>query len=262
MAEPVKYEIEDGLAVLCLDSPDTRNALSFEMLENLSYALKLIASDNEAKVAVLTASGSVFSAGMDLKTVRLDDAYEAARFADALAEVYRDLLHLPIPLLCGVDGKAMGGAVGLALAADLVFAGGRAEFSFPETRAGLVPALVSVVAKRRIPPAQLSGLTLTGIAVDAQVAVRIGIADSLAETTATKDVLKFARKIQQENSREAMRRTKAFLQSQTLADLDKELALASQEFQIAVNTKSARIGLKGFREKRPIVWSEGFEAPE
>jgi enoyl-CoA hydratase/carnithine racemase len=259
LTDPVKYEIEKGLAVLCLDSPDTRNALSFELLENLSYALKLIANDSEAKVAVLTASGKVFSAGMDLKNIHLDDAYEAAKFADLLSEVYRDLLRLPIPLLCGVDGRVLGGAVGIALAADLLFAGPKAEFAFPETRIGVVPALVSVIARRRVHPAQLSGLALTGIVADSNIAVRIGLADSLSSQSATKDCLLYARKICLENSGEAMRRTKQFLQQHSLIHLEEDLALASQEFQIAVNTRAARQGLKAFREKRPAVWNEGLE---
>ena len=261
MPDPVKHQIEQGLAVLTLDSPETRNALSFEMLEDLSYALKLIANDSRAKVAVLSSSGEVFSAGMDLKNIHLDDAYEVARFADLLSEVYRDLLRLPVPLLCAVDGKALGGAVGLALAADLVFAGPKAEFSFPEVRIGLVPALVSVVAKRRLHPTQLSGLALTGIVADSTIAVRMGLADSLSSEEATTEVMNYAQKLIVENSCEAMRRTKEFLQKGFLSELDQDLTLASQEFQIAVNTRAARHGLKAFREKTPLVWNEGVEDP-
>lgn len=259
MPEPIKYEIQNGLAVLCLDSPETRNALSFKTLEDLSYALKLIANDSEAKVAVLTATEPAFSAGMDLKNIHLDDAYEATQFADLLSEVYRDLLRLPIPLLCGVDGKALGGAVGIVLAADMVFAGPKAEFAFPEVKVGLVPALVSVVAKRRIHPGQLAGMALTGIAANAEIAVRLGLADSLSARSATKDILTYGRKLCLENSAEAMRRTKKFLQADSLANLEQDLALASQEFQIAVNTRAAKTGLQAFRDKRPIVWTEGFE---
>jgi len=259
LSEPVKYQIEKGLASLCLDSPGTRNALSFELLESLSHALELVANDTDAKVAVLTASGPVFSAGMDLKNVHLDHAEEAARFADLLSRVYRDLLRLPVPLLCAVDGKAMGGAVGIALAADLVFAGPKAEFSFPEVKIGLVPALVSVVAKRRVHTAQLSGLALSGVAVDAPVAVRMGLADSLSDQSATEDIMNYGQKLKLENSNEAMRRTKQVLQERSLTELEKDLALASQEFQVAVNTQAARHGLQSFRDKRPIVWHEGFE---
>ncbi len=262
MAETVRYNIEKGVAVLCLDSPDTRNALSFEMLEDISYALKLIANDSHAKVTIIIASGPVFSAGMNLKNIQLDDAYEAAKFADLLSEVYRDLLRLPVPLLCGVDGKVMGGAVGIALAADLIFVGPDAEFSFPEVKLGLVPALVSVVAKRRLHPAQLSGLAVTGIVADANVAVRIGLADSLSSQSATEDIAQYAQKLSLENSGEAMRRTKSFLQKGTLSNLKEDLSLAAQEFQIAVSTPAAREGLKSFREKRPILWNTDFEEPQ
>ena len=66
-------------------------------------------------------------------------------------------------------------------------------------------------------------------------------------------------KLKLENSNEAMRRTKQFLQERSLTELEKDLALASQEFQVAVNTQAARHGLESFRDKRPIVWHEGLE---
>ena len=140
-----------------------------------------------------------------------------------------------------------------------MFAGPKAEFSFPEVKIGLVPALVSIVAKRRVHPAQLSGLALTGGAADAAMACRLGLADTLSDQSATEDIMNDAQKLKLENSNEAMRRTKQFLQEGSLTELEKDLALASQEFQVAVNTQAARHGLESFRDKRPIVWHEGLE---
>ena len=85
------------------------------------------------RVVLLSARGKAFCSGMDLSAVRLDEPDEAGRFATGLADVYRKLLTPPIPLLCGVDGPVMGGGGGLALAADLVWAGPKALFAFPET---------------------------------------------------------------------------------------------------------------------------------
>lgn len=256
MTPAVTFTLDAGLARITLARPDRRNVLSFEMAEALNDALARAEGEASAKVALLTAEGSAFCAGMDLKTVALDDPAQSERFASALGEAYRRLIMLPIPLLCGVDGPAMGGAVGLALAADLVWVGPKAVFAFPETRVGVVPALVSVAARRRMAPGKLSGMALTGIPADATEAVRLGLADFLSADSAANDAEAFARKIMRENSAEAMRRTKAFLQGQFATRLDAEIADARNEFLAAVATDAAREGLAAFREKRPPNWQE------
>lgn len=252
----VTYNFSDGMVRISLNDSERRNVLSSEMAEALNGALARAAAEDRARVAILSAEGPAFCAGMDLKTVKLDDPAQAARFADALAESYRRLLMLPIPLLAAVDGPAMGGAVGLALAADLVWVGPNARFAFPETRVGVVPALVSVAARRRMLPGKLAGLALTGTSVGPDDAVRLGLADFVSATTAREDAETFAKKMLVENSDEAMRRTKAFLQSQFLANLDRELDDAKKEFRAAVATDAAKRGLHAFREKKSPEWDK------
>ena len=162
MSDSILHEVAGGLARITLNRPEKRNALSLEMIEELSRAIDDVRDDASTRVVLVTARGKAFCSGMDLSAVPLDDPDEAGRFGTALAEVYGKLLTLPIPLLCGVDGPVMGGGGGLALAADLVWAGPRALFAFPETRIGVVPALVSVVVRRRVSPLTLSGIVTTG----------------------------------------------------------------------------------------------------
>lgn len=259
MPQVIKHELVEGVFRLALNNPDRRNVLSSEMAESLNAALDRAAAEPGARVALLTAEGSVFCAGMDLKTVALDDAEQAARFSAALAESYRKLLMLPIPLLCAVDGPAMGGAVGLALAADLVWVGPNARFAFPETKVGVVPALVSVAARRRMLPGKLAGMALTGIPVGPEEALRLGLADFVSAESARADAEVFARKLIVENSDEAMRRTKAFLQAEFMKNLDAELEAAKKEFRETVATEAARRGLAAFREKRTPQWDQSNE---
>ncbi|MBI3735009.1 enoyl-CoA hydratase/isomerase family protein, partial [Candidatus Sumerlaeota bacterium] len=214
MGETVIVSTEGSIASVLLNQPDRRNVLSVEMVNDLNAALESVAKDSSARIAILRAEGPAFCAGMDLKKVALDDPPQASTFAEALAEAYRKLLLLPMPLLSAVDGPAMGGAVGLALAADLVWVGPNARFAFHETRVGVVPALVSVIARRRIAPGKLRGLGITGIELHPADAVRIGLADFQAGDSASADAEAFARKLLKENSTEAMRRTKLFFQSQ------------------------------------------------
>jgi len=170
--------------------------------------------------------------------------------------VYRKLLTLPIPLLCGVDGPVMGGGGGIALAADLVWVGPNALFAFPETRLGVVPAFVSVVVRRRVSPLTLSGILTTGIPCDAARSVLVGLADFLVSDSATIEAEACTEKLLHENSGAAMRRTKEFLVAQSRGDLDAELRAAEEEFLRAVASPEARRGLEAFRGKLPLTWSD------
>lgn len=256
MSQAVVYAQQDGIARITLNHPEKRNILSFELVEALNAALEKAAGDPAVRVALLAAEGKAFCAGMDLKKIALDDEADAANFSDKLAEAYRRLLTLPVPLLCAVDGPAMGGAVGLALAADLIWVGPEAKFAFPETRVGVVPALVSVPARRRMAPGKLSGMLLAGVPAGPEKAVQLGLADFTAQGSALEDALEFAGRLIRENSDEAMRRTKSFVQQEFGVSLEKELAAATAEFREAVKTKAAARGLAAFRNKTKLVWNE------
>ena len=254
MSDSILHEISGGLARITLNRPEKRNALSLEMIEALSGAIDAVGADTSTRVVLMTARGKAFCSGMDLSAVPLDDPEQAGRFGTSLAEVYGKLLTLPFPLLCGVDGPVMGGGGGLALAADLVWVGPRAVFAFPETRLGVVPALVSVVLRRRVSPLTLSGLATTGIPCDASCSLRLGLADFLASDSATLEAEAHALKLLHENSGVAMRRTKEFLISQSPGDLDEELRAAAIEFREAVTSPEAQRGLEAFRGKQPLRW--------
>ncbi len=256
MSDPILHEVDGGLGRITLNRPEKRNALSLEMLEGLSRAIDVVREDESTRVVLVTARGNVFCSGMDLHAVPLDDPHEAGRFATTLAGVYRKLLTLPVPLLCGVDGLVMGGGGGIALAADLLWVGPKARFAFPETRLGVVPALVSVVVRRRVAPLTLSGMVTTGIPCDATRSVLVGLADFQASDSATIEAEACALKLLHENSGAAMRRTKEFLLAQSRGDLDEELRAAESEFRAAVASPEARRGLEAFRSKLPVDWSD------
>jgi methylglutaconyl-CoA hydratase len=225
-------------------------------VEALNSALERAAGDPFARVVLLAAEGKAFCAGMDLKRIALDDEADAARFSDMLGEAYRRLLTLPMPLLCAVDGPAMGGAVGLALAADIVWVGANAQFAFPETRVGVVPALVSVPARRRLPPGKLSGMLLAGLPAGAKRAVALGLAEFASVAEALPEAESFAERLLREHSDEAMRRTKAFMHREFNRTLDQEIAAATAEFREAVKTDAAARGLAAFRKKTTPNWNE------
>lgn len=259
MGDAVLYSLDGGLARIRLNRPDSRNALSWELVEGLIAALHEASIDTSVRAAFLTAEGKAFCAGLDLKAVALDDPDQAARFGALLVDAYRGLLTLPVPLLCAVDGPAMGGAVGLAIGADIVWVGERGKFAFPETKVGIVPALVSVVARRRMTQGKLAGMLLAGTPADAAQAVELGLAEFAVDGPAEPEAEAFAQKLLRENSAEAMRRTKTFMIDQFSRDLDRELSDAAAEFRLAVATRAAESGREAFRAKTKIDWTEAEE---
>jgi len=254
MAPHVLYQSDVGVARLTLNRTEVRNALGFDLLADLRKHLDRALADPSVRLVLLDAEGPAFCAGMDLKSVDLSDPDQATRFATDLSGVYLRLMTLPIPFLCAVDGPVSGGGVGLAAAADLVWSGPRARFSLPETRLGLVPALVSVVLRRRVPPHVVTQMALGGIALDGAQAAAHGLVDFHAEVSAGVTADAFARNLIGDHAPGALMRTKKLLVAQTAHDLEGRLAGAEREFREAVRTDEARRGLEAFRRKEFVRW--------
>lgn len=254
MGTAVRYEARGGIATVTLAHPEVRNALSIESARELKSALARAAVDASVQVILIEAEGPAFCAGMDLKSVDLADPSQAAAFAAALADVYEALMETAKPVLCAVDGPVSGGGVGLPAAADLVWAGPRAKFSLPETRLGLVPALVSVPLRHRIPGPALTRLALSGAPLDAERAVTAGLADYRSPSGAVDAARAFAKSMLREHAPGASARTKRFIGRHAAERVRAELDEARREFVEAVSTEEARRGLDAFRRKEGVRW--------
>jgi enoyl-CoA hydratase/carnithine racemase len=254
MAAAVRYEARGGIATVTLARPEVRNALGVVSAHELKAALGRAAVDASVRLVLIEAEGPAFCAGMDLKSVDLADPSQAAAFAAALADVYEALMETAKPVLCAVDGPVSGGGVGLPAAADLVWAGPGAKFSLPETRLGLVPALVSVPLRRRISAPRLTRMALGGAALDADQAVATGLADFHAPRGAGPAARAFAESMLREHATGASARTKQFLARHATESVRAELDEARREFVEAVGTDEARRGLDAFRRKEAVRW--------
>ena len=168
----------DGpVAHLRLARADKRNAMSETMLEELKDAADTLATDDSARVVVLSAEGDVFCAGGDLDWMRAQMTADAAtRRAGArrLSDMLAALDRLPKPLIGRVHGNAFGGGVGLMSVCDSVIAAQGTRFGLTETRLGLVPATIGPYVVARIGP-HARRLFFTPRLFDATEALRIGL---------------------------------------------------------------------------------------
>jgi enoyl-CoA hydratase/carnithine racemase len=209
---------------------------------------------------VLTATGKAFCAGMDLHRVSLRTASEAERFGRQLAQTYRALMGLRVPLFCAVDGAVRGGGMGIVAAADVVLAGPQANFALPEARLGLMPAIVSIPLSRRLSPASAAYLSITGAVLSAKDAQGIGLIDQVVTKSAKAHTLTQAEAIVSLQSRSALSRTKRFLSEGVFGEKGKpshsrwDAAIAA--FVESTQTLSARRGLAGFRQKVTVQWDK------
>jgi methylglutaconyl-CoA hydratase len=171
MNDKVRSTTEDQIAVITLDSPANRNALSGALLTQLHAALTAALADTGTRVIVLTGAGPAFCAGADLKEARGAPAAAPALFPQILELIWES----PKPVVCRVNGSARAGGIGLIAACDIAIAPLPATFAFSEVRIGAAPAIIAVPCLRRMPSRAAAEYFLTGEAFGAERAREIGL---------------------------------------------------------------------------------------
>jgi enoyl-CoA hydratase len=250
------YQTGDGRAVLTLHRPQRRNALSPELVGELLVALKAARDDDDVRVVILTGSGDkAFCAGGDLARGMLQPGVLPAHWARAgFGELLTLLRDLGKPSIAKVQGEALGGGFGLALACDLVVAAEEARFGTPEIRLGLFPHVILSVLQRNVPRKALLEMVLTGDKVSASEGHRLGFVNRLApraELDAATDALAAA----------VGRHSPAILRLGresffTLAELDFDRAVTHASALLSLNTlaEDTAEGVSAFLSKRPPEW--------
>ncbi len=255
--ETLRYEVTDtGVATIALDQPDTRNALSDQLLGELTAALEATRDDPAVRCVVLTSTHErVFSAGANLAGFAADVPLVHKHFGtERFPRLFRLLGELGKPSICAANGHVLAGALGIALACDLIIAREGARFGTPEINVGVFPFMIMALIYRNVPRKRTNELLLLGEQISAEEAERIGIVNRVvpadefdaavhewAETLAAKSPV-------------MMRLGKdAMFRQQDMAFLDALDFLRSQ-LTIAFTTEDIQEGVKAFFEKREPEW--------
>lgn len=256
MSDLVRYDTRGPAAVLTIDRPDRRNALSRALIAELAAAFTRAAADPAARAVVLTGSGPAFCAGMDLDELRatLGDEQDLV-WDDAarLSALYEQIYSLPKPTVAAVSGAAVAGGAGLVTVCDLAVAVPAAKFGYPEVRRGLVAAMVMPHLLRHVGERAARWLLLTGELIDAPAAERAGLVNAVVPAEALLDTaLDWCRSLA-EGGPKALTTTKDLLRrcSRQVVGVD-DLARASAEPRL---TDECRGGLAAFFDKRPAPWT-------
>jgi enoyl-CoA hydratase/carnithine racemase len=253
----VRYDVAERVATIALDRPEARNALSDELLDDLLDAFTAARDDDDVRAVVLTSThAKVFSAGGDLKGFTADTPLiERHLGTDRFPRLFRLIGELGKPTLCAANGHVLAGALGLALACDLIVARESARFGTPEINVGVFPFMIMALIYRNVPRKKTNELLLLGDQISAAEAERLGLVNRVvADDEFDATVADWARRLA-EKSPLLMRLGKdAMFRQQDLAFAD-ALEYLHGVFSLALSTDDIQEGVKAFLEKREPVWT-------
>jgi enoyl-CoA hydratase/carnithine racemase len=255
--DTLRYEVSSsGVATIALDQPDTRNALSDQLLSDLIVALENARDDADVRCVVLTSTHEkVFSAGANLGGLAADVPPVHKHFAtERFPRLFRLLGELGKPSICAANGHVLAGALGIALACDLIVAREGARFGTPEINVGVFPFMIMALIYRNVPRKATNELLLLGEQISAEEAHRIGIVNRVyAAEEFDAGVREWAEKLASKSPVMMKLGKDAMFRQQDMAFAEALDFLRSQ-LSLALTTEDIQEGVKAFFEKRDPVW--------
>jgi len=247
----------DRIATLTFNRPEKRNAISYELIEEMFFALTA-AERSDVEVLIITGAGMAFCSGMDLDNLRtITSRSPAQTLADSetMAKLFRAIYEFPRPTIAAVNGAAMGGGCGIATLCDFTIASEEAKFGYTEVKIGFVPAIVSTFLIRQVGEKRARDLLLTGRIFSAEEAKQFGIVN---DVVSGEQLMEWARELAgtlTQSSAASLLATKRLLSAFAKDALDRHIALAVEENARIRSTDDFREGITAFLEKRKPHWS-------
>jgi isohexenylglutaconyl-CoA hydratase len=250
---------------LTLNRPDARNAMSLEMVAELSEVFREIESDTSIRAVVIRGSGGHFCSGGDIRDMagarnqkveegETDPFYRLNR---AFGEMIQRVNESSKVVVAVIEGAVMGGGFGLVCVSDVALAGPTARFGMPETTLGIIPAQIAPFVVERIGLTQARRLALLGLKIDATEACHLGIVHQMADSneeleTLAAETLERIRHC----APHATAETKALLHRVGHEDMGGLLDSAANKFAEAIRGSEGSEGTMAFMQKRPPSWAE------
>jgi methylglutaconyl-CoA hydratase len=253
----IQLTYDSGAATITLNRPEKRNAISYELIEDLLRAFEEVAKSS-AQILILTGAGTAFCSGMDLENLKaLIGRCPEQNLKDSgtMVQLFRSLYEFPKVTIAAVNGAAIAGGTGLAVLCDFTLAVPEAKFGYTEVRIGFVPAIVSTFLLRQVGEKLARDLLLTGRIIDANEAHRIGL---INEIVPADKLIARARELAaklMENSPASLVLTKRLLTEHARAELDAQIGAAVRENAAIRSTEDFLEGITSVLEKRKPHWS-------
>jgi methylglutaconyl-CoA hydratase len=254
----VLYTVADRIATITLNRPEKKNALSAELVLQLTDIILEAADDDLVKVIILKANGNVFSAGADLaylQQLQNNSHEENLNDSKNLEKLFTTIYYLPKVVIAQVEGHAIAGGCGLATVCDIIFSVPEAKFGYTEVKLGFVPAIVSCFLLRKTSETLAKRLLLTAELFSAQQALDFGLITFLAEKEEIDGkVQEFSLNLCEQASSNALMVTKQLIGQTTNPNLEKSLEIAVQINARVRESADFKKGVASFLNKEPIQW--------
>ncbi len=255
--ETLRYDVADGVATIALDQPETRNALSDELLDDLLAAFEAARDDEAVRCVVLTSTHEkVFSSGGNLAGFAAEVPLVHKHFGiDRFPRLFLLIGQLGKPTICAANGHVLAGALGLALACDLIVAREGVTFGTPEINVGVFPFMIMALIYRNVGRKKTNELLLLGERIDAHEAERIGIVNKVVAAEAfDAAVAEWAGKLASKSPVLMKLGKDAMFRQQDLAFAD-ALELLRHNLTLAFSTDDIQEGVAAFFGKREPNWT-------
>ena len=242
---------EGRIATVTFCDPSKRNALTPRFLEEYASLLGELEEDSEISVVILTGTGKVFIAGADISAMADMDAQTAAQYAYNTTKLYQAMEASGKIYIAAVNGYALGGGCGLALACDLRVASPMARFGLPETGLGIIPGGGGTQRlPRLIGMARAKELVYTGKIIDAEKAARVGLIDQVTQPDTLLEEAKALAELVLKNSRYAVGLSKQALNAGIQRELTLAIDMEREIFAQCFDHPDQKEGMRAFLEKR------------
>jgi methylglutaconyl-CoA hydratase len=254
----VNYAVSNRVGRITLNRPEKRNALSQELVRDLTDAFKKAEADEAVKVVVLQAAGEAFCAGADLAYLQQlqkfsyeDNLSDSRQLKNLFLQIYRSKKVV----IAQVQGSAIAGGCGLATVCDFVFAAPDAKFGYTEVRIGFVPALVMIFLLRKLGEGKAKELLLSGNLLTAQDARNLGLVNKVVDKDSLeKEVTEFAQHLITTASAQSLALTKKMIGEVQHMKLDEALDYAAQQNANARASDDCKKGIDAFLNKKTPTW--------
>jgi enoyl-CoA hydratase/carnithine racemase len=255
--DTVRYDVaETGVATIALDHPETRNALSDEVLDDLLAAFTAARDDDAVRCVVLTSTHErVFSSGGNLSGFAAEVPLVHKHFAtERFPKLFQLIGELGKPSICAANGHVLAGGLGLALACDLVVAREGVTFGTPEIDVGVFPFMIMALIYRNVGRKKTNEMLLLGERIDAEEAERIGIVNKVLPAEAFDAAVEAWAVKLASKSPVLMRLGKDAMYRQQDLPFVQALELLHHNLTLAFSTEDIQEGVAAFFEGREPVW--------
>lgn len=253
-------ETKKGISVITFNRPNALNALNMALIKEFSQALDVIASDDEARVLVLTGAGDkAFVSGADINELAILNPLQAKQFSSIGHEALFKLQKLSIPVIAAVNGFALGGGCEAALACDFIYASQNAKFGLPEITLGIIPGFGGTQRLPRLIGKNLAKeLIFTGRMIPAEEAGQMGIVNKVCPPESLMDEVMKTATLIASRGRVSLLAAKQTINRGLDVDLVSGCEIEADAFSQCMASVDSKEGTRAFLEKRKAVFKGSY----